>query len=91
MKNLELGAKVKVIAKYHRYASYSKGQQRKEWYDLALKKPKEGIFLGTRTLRNGYLVSDCEGSHYFVADETIKVALVCTGKNKNPFYAIIEE
>ena len=46
----------------------------------------QGIFLGTRTLQDGWLDWPCDEGCTFVPTRRYKVALVSPGPNKNPLY-----
>ena len=65
------------------------GSGYKYWHNLDIKE-QSAIFLGFRTLKNGWRTFDSDEGWYFEADEAIIAALVCTGKSKNPFYTIIK-
>lgn len=48
----------------------------------------DGVFLGFRTLRNGWIerLGHGEGDHFRLA-ETVKVALISPDEHQNPVYA----
>lgn len=61
----------------------------KYWHSA--KQPrKKAVFLGFRTLKNGYVDYD-EYGNIFNPLENIKAALVCEGPRKKPFYVLIED
>lgn len=53
------------------------------------KSARNGIFLGYRTLRNGFVNRYHDGTT-FDALESIKVALVCLSRTENPIYVPIK-
>lgn len=61
----------------------------KYWKELTIEN-QEAVFLGTRKLQNGWRSYDCDEGYYFEPDESFIAALVCTGRNKNPFYTLIK-
>lgn len=52
--------------------------------------PGSGIFIGTRTLKNGNRVFDYEYGYSFVPKEYITVALICPSPTKNSVYVPME-
>jgi hypothetical protein len=61
------------------------------WKPTKLKDdPRFGIFIGTRTLQNGYVDYDYDAGNIFVPKEYVTVALVCCGPRSNPIYVPLE-
>jgi len=54
------------------------------------KSARRGIFLGYRTLRNGFLDRDYQEGTTFDTHESFKVALVCLSEHENPIYVPLE-
>ena len=52
--------------------------------------PGSGIFIGTRTLKNGNREFDCEEGYTFVPTEYITAALICPSPSQNPVYVPME-
>lgn len=52
--------------------------------------PRFGVFLGTRTLQNGYTDYDYDNGNTFIPKEYVTVALVCCGPRTNPIYVPLE-
>ncbi len=61
--------------------------KKREFYRTWLERDWEstGLYLGTRTLQNGRIHYDEDGT-YFTADEYFKAALICPSPNRNPIY-----
>jgi hypothetical protein len=51
----------------------------------------EVIFLGNRTLTNGFRRWDSDEGWFYVPNEIIKARLVCQNERTAPFYVIREE
>ena len=93
MKPLELGQKVTITHKFRRQRFRCGGERHREWVHVELENPVDGVYVGDRTLSDGYVKDVCVGQHctIFIPLSNFKVRLVCTSRNTNPFYAIIEE
>jgi len=84
MSDLEFGCKVSISGKYVRISR----SRNKEY--VAKEFSAKGIFLGHRTITNGYTVFDNYDGPYWVATSHMRVALVCVSPNENPIYVPIE-
>ena len=62
----------------------------KGWTRSPLKEPREGIYLGKRTLSTGRTVNDYEGSYYEPLEYT-KAILVAVSNRENPVYVLPED
>lgn len=63
-----------------------RGRPFKYWKSLEMKISRKGIFLGYRTLSDGYLDYDYEEGNTFIPEKFFKVALVCLSERENPVY-----
>jgi hypothetical protein len=91
---LKLGQTVAVSQRYFRreeneFVPQGRTRRKKVW-KAEKRKLESCVFLGYRTLKNGWTDWDSDCGWCFRSIETIKVALVCPPGNKNPFYAPLE-
>lgn len=89
------GDKIKITARLERdneIRETEKGLDRwfKFWQQDDFDPPKDGFFLGYRTVSNGFVYYSSEGNNY-EPKEYIKVCLVILADGRtNPFYAPVE-
>jgi len=90
---LQLGSSVTVYGKLKK--DYSKEPENtpvsyrgffRGWSEEKFKQPVLGLFIGVRSLQEGYTVMNYEKGPYFVPTNRISAALIVTDLHKNPFY-----
>jgi len=98
MNKFKFGQKVKVLAKMVRYRNHenrknSYGREfsvkAKYWVKREITKVN-GIFLGYRTLYNGYVDEIIDEGLIFISESHFQVALVACSPNKNPVYVPLD-
>lgn len=64
----------------------------KRWVNSKYRQPVKfnGVFLGYRTLQDGYLESDQHFGNYFVPEKFTQVALVSFSSTQNPVYVSLD-
>ncbi|MEM1113228.1 MAG: hypothetical protein AAGI11_15055 [Pseudomonadota bacterium] len=89
----EFGDKVTFQRKMYRNTRLDQGRNRygqrklRFWEPLSYDTPDVGVFLGMRTVQEGYREYDSDCGHYFVETGPRRtVAVVCTGPGKKPIY-----
>jgi len=87
---LKLGCPVSVTRKLIRRSKTVDRRHHRHWKIVELNTPSSGIFLGYRTIFNGYISYDMEDGNSFVQTEKIKVALVCLSERENPIYVPLD-
>ncbi len=58
----------------------------KFWDTVEIKVPRYGIFLGYRTLFDGFIERDYDEGDQFTISKHYRVALVCLSERENPVY-----
>lgn len=91
---LKLGQAVVVSQRYVRreeneFVPQGRTRRKKVW-KAENRRSESCVFLGYRTLKNGWTDWDSDCGWCFRSTETIKVALVCPPGNKNPFYTPLD-
>lgn len=86
---MKYGDTIVVNEKYVRRSRWERdklgnSRLRKEW--LLVPYRVDGIYLGTRTLQNGWSDYDDECGSMWAPIEHFRVSLVSPSKNKNPIY-----
>lgn len=92
---IKFGDKVLVAKRLKRRTSWTKPSEPnkytdvkyKHWVEYPMIKQKECLFIGFRTLANGVADYIGDGATVFLPRDYVKVALVVTDGNTNPFYA----
>lgn len=91
---MELGQKVKIKSKLHRFSKYREGPKTKRvWIPMYFPDgPVEGLVIGKRTLSNGFreYMGFEEGVSYDPTDH-FEAYLVATDIRKKPFYTLKED
>lgn len=77
---IPFGKKVHVTHKYRRRVD----RRKKEYVTTPFS--GTGIFIGWRTITNGYSCCDYDEGYYWVAEKYIKAALVVFNAKQNPLY-----
>lgn len=96
---IPFGKKVKVTGEYRRYwkrkippgIKTSNGHNYKYWHINHWKFEREGIFLGYRHIRDGYVYHHYDEGSEFNMDRQIKAGLVCLSEHENPIYVPLTE
>lgn len=99
MNDIKFGEWVYVDSKLERAVKYGNvnilgpryDSKRIKYWRKTNTEEKKVIFLGPKTLKNGYTDFDYESGYIFHFIKTIKAALVCEGPRKNPFYVLLED
>jgi len=81
MTKIKLGTKVSVTAKYSRVYEENSRKTYKEKQFFS-----QGIFIGYRTLSNGYVHYEYDEGAYWVPQEHFQVGLFVHDLNINPIY-----
>jgi len=87
---LKLGCPVQVTKKLVRRSKTVDGKRYKYWNPRELNPIRSGIFLGNRTLMNGFTHYYSDEGYTFDKKEIIKVALVCLSDRENPIYVPLD-
>jgi hypothetical protein len=84
--NPPFGARVRVLAYYSRAGASSAGRKiRKQWHTWKYGTPREGLYIGKRTLSNGHVGYVGEDDDYvYTADEYFTAALVVFNEHTRP-------
>lgn len=84
-------SKLRRCCKYReqKICGFTRKERYKFWKSIKIKE-KKVVFLGTRTLMNGFTNYDFDYGYYFEHEEAIKAALVCENSRNNPFYVLYE-
>lgn len=90
LKVFEFGQRVKISKVLVR--RWEKGGGRKSWkpYKMIGEDYAEALYLGRRTLRNGVVNRDYDEGNTFIADEYIRVHMVCR-PGRNPDYVLDDD
>lgn len=87
---MEYGKIVTANKMYVRRTIIKEGRRFKHW--VLTPQFTRGIYLGKRTLQNGYIEWQDDEGWLFYSSEFIKVALVSPSEHKNPIYVpLVEE
>ncbi len=87
---LKLGCPVSVTRKLIRRSKTVDRKRYKYWKHFEFIKSRSGIFLGNRTLSNGFVDYDSDDGYTFDGKEYIKVALICLSERECPIYVPID-
>lgn len=98
MNSLKFGERVRAccylkrVCEYRQRRMYS-GLEKKQPYKLWKEVPitdREGLFLGFRTLSNGFIFWESEVGYIFESDKSFRVALVIFSERENPIYVPLQ-
>ncbi len=89
---MQLGQKVTFTRQYKRTYVYNgtppaRCRDGREW--KVFDREGTGVYLGTRTLQNGRVDRDEDGS-YFIRESCFEAALICPGTRINPIYVPLD-
>ena len=88
---MKLGDKIKVRNALKRnIETYLTSAPAKYW-DVVRTEEQEAVFLGFRTLTNGFREWYAEEGYRFHRGNHFKAALVCSNENRNPFYVLLDD
>lgn len=90
---MEFGDRVFVSAKLTRFQDFRRGFDaisKREWQRLKFLNPRKALYVGYRTLANGYM-EDVHGYEEWIPKKYIRVALVIFNERENPVYAFFED
>lgn len=87
---LKMGCPVIVTKKLIRSSKTVDRKRYKYWKHFEFIKSRSGIFLGNRTLSNGFVEYDSDDGYSFDGKEYIKVALICLSERECPIYVPID-
>ena len=82
---IPFGEKVKITKRFKRV--HTKGR-RKEYLERDC--VTNGVFLGLRTITNGYTDCSYDEGCYWLAEKHIRAALVATSPRQNPIYVPLD-
>ena len=82
---MKMGDRVVITERYRKTRSGKYGVTQKR-----IPFGKEGLFIGQRTIKEGWREFDSESGWYFVPKNHIRVALVVYSENENPVYVPLD-